>query len=166
MSSEELSVIDWDGVFHAISKYPSHVILVWLKTIGNAWITSRRMHEVVRHRCPFCDTIGAEDCLVHFSKCNGLAFLVGLSCSCALPLPPAKSMSFLCLPRIHHCNIEQLYISFTLYHTARNTRPNFYYNNISSQEVQRSLLELCKAARMKWSSFVPSRARPPLLPSG
>ena len=50
-------------------------------------------------------------CLVHFSKCNGLSFLVGLACGRPLPLPPADSMSFLCLPGMQNCSIEHLYIA-------------------------------------------------------
>ena len=133
LSLRVLSVIDCDGVFDDIRRYASHVILVYLKIFDSAWITSRRMQEDVRHRCPCCDIPGAADCLIQFFKGTRSAFLAGLTCGHTPCLPPEDSMSFLCLPRMHNCNIEHLYISFTVDYMARNTGHSLYYNNSSSE---------------------------------
>ena len=131
-------------VVEELGQVAGHISLTYIKTVCNAWTTSRRLHLIVRSKCVFgCED---EDELQHYLCCPHLSHAV--ACALRKPLPvyyPSILSVFPPPPRNNH--ILTVFLYYSIYHVYRNTVP------VAALAREENILRIGRAAAEKAKSL-------------
>ena len=127
VAAADLDNIEFEGICALANKLKGHVVLVWFKTLCNAWCTSCRFHE--KRRFPYLFGCPRHiDAVQHYIKCpilfkissdamskHGLGGLYGAR----NPSPPTSTLQVLGI--VHHSVYTYMrnYMLFTIYHATK-----------------------------------------------
>ena len=138
-----------DVFLQTIKEAPNYIAMSVLKTLANAWTTSRRMHASEVRRCIFgCDDI---DCLSHYICCSTLSSAVASALGDPLPIPtPNPSYLFPC-PFATRKDVLRVFAFYFSYHYMKHTHRTPQY--LSLADVHAALFATAKAAVIKASNM-------------
>ena len=123
-----------------------HLAMCWIKTVSNAWTTSRRMHEATQKMC-FLGCMAPDD-LRHYAVCPSLSILLARALCLPLPSLPPSARFLLGISHPPSLHVSPSYLAFTVYHTARAR--NLF---VSPNEVERVIFPIVVAARRRLAAL-------------
>ena len=164
----EASSIDVEAIFSILRKLPAHISVTWVKTISNAWCTSSRFHEERPLGCIFgCEC--ARDETRHYLCCPVLGAIVcdALDVSESDHLRARRSVLIaMGLQPISRLGVFFTYMSYTLYHTRKNTlldstlfsEANIYQYKRLAQAHRLKMLEMLRLSNRDARPFTGRRS--------
>lgn len=137
---------DINDICVALRAASPHLAMCWIKTVSNAWTTSRRMHEATQKMC-FLGCKALDD-LRHYAVCPSLSHMLARVLGLPLPSPPPSALFLLGMSHLPSLHISPSYLGFTVYHTARAR--NLF---VSPNDIERVILPIAMAARRRLAAL-------------
>ena len=139
----DIESIMWPNVFAAMRSLSMHQAMTVVKTLANAWTTTRRYHEEVRWRCIFgCP--GCMDELQHYVVCIRLRRALFKATKIHGAASPIAYLGLL-----EPCQklFLRLGVMFTTYHALRSSEKPLIMSRDIDSIAKATLSVACNAAR-------------------